>query len=91
MACSRSQCSDGAITGDELAYLKSVSDLFEFSDDTFRRIKASHLGQDSDDPYAVLGVQQRCAIRGDSRRLSPPDAGEPPRYGYRRKIRPARV
>jgi DnaJ like chaperone protein len=49
--------SDGAITGDELAYLKSVSDLFEFSDDTFRRIKASHLGQDTDDPYAVLGVR----------------------------------
>jgi DnaJ like chaperone protein len=49
--------SDGAITGDELAYLKSVSDLFEFSEDTFRRIKASHLGQDADDPYAVLGVR----------------------------------
>jgi DnaJ like chaperone protein len=49
--------SDGAITGDELAYLKSVSDLFEFSDDTFRRIMASHLGQDADDPYAVLGVR----------------------------------
>jgi len=49
--------SDGAITGDELAYLNSVSDLFEFSEDTFRRIKASHLGQDGDDPYAVLGVR----------------------------------
>ncbi len=48
--------SDGAVTGDELAYLKSVSDLFEFSEDTFRRIKAGHLGPDADDPYAVLGV-----------------------------------
>ena len=64
--------SDGAITGDELAYLKSVSDLFEFSDDTFRRIKASHLGQDSDDPYAVLGVRNDASfeeIRAAYRRL----------------------
>jgi DnaJ like chaperone protein len=64
--------SDGAITGDELAYLKSVSDLFEFSDDTFRRIKASHLGQDSDDPYAVLGVRNDAPfeeIRAAYRRL----------------------
>ena len=64
--------SDGAITGDELAYLKSVSDLFEFSDDTFRRIKASHLGQDADDPYAVLGVRNDAPfeeIRAAYRRL----------------------
>lgn len=49
--------SDGVVTSDELAYLKSVSDLFEFSDDTFRRIKAAHLGQDADDPYGILGVR----------------------------------
>ena len=64
--------SDGAITGDELAYLKSVSDRFEFSDDTFRRIKASHLGQDADDPYAVLGVRNDAPfeeIRAAYRRL----------------------
>lgn len=64
--------SDGAITGDELAYLKSVSDLFEFSEDTFRRIKASHLGQDADDPYAVLGVRNDAPfeeIRAAYRRL----------------------
>jgi DnaJ like chaperone protein len=64
--------SDGAVTGDELAYLKSVSDLFEFSDDTFRRIKAAHLGPDSDDPYAVLGVGHDASfeeIRSAYRRL----------------------
>lgn len=64
--------SDGAITGDELAYLNSVSDLFEFSEDTFRRIKASHLGQDDDDPYAVLGVRNDAPfeeIRAVYRRL----------------------
>jgi|694.fasta_scaffold94841_5 DnaJ like chaperone protein len=64
--------SDGAITGDELAYLRSVSDLFEFSEDRFRRIKASHLGQDADDPYAVLGVRNDASfddIRAAYRRL----------------------
>lgn len=48
---------DGVVTADELDYLKSVSDTFGFSDKDFRRIKASHMGVDSDDPYAVLGLQ----------------------------------
>src|SRR5262245_13845042 len=47
---------DGAITGEELGYLKSVSDNFGFGEADFRRIKASHLGPDADDPYVVLGV-----------------------------------
>ncbi len=47
---------DGAITADELEYLRSVSDAFGFSAADFRRIKAAHLGADADDPYAVLGL-----------------------------------
>jgi DnaJ like chaperone protein len=47
---------DGAITGDEAEYLESVADLFGFTPDQFRRIKASHLGPDADDPYIVLGI-----------------------------------
>ncbi|HPE48228.1 MAG TPA: molecular chaperone DjiA [Hyphomonas sp.] len=47
---------DGVVTQDELEYLRNVSDAFGFSEATFRRIKASHLGPDRDDPYHILGV-----------------------------------
>ena len=48
--------SDGMVTGDELAYLARVSELFGQSPLVFRRIKATHLGAESGDPYVVLGV-----------------------------------
>lgn len=48
---------DGAVTTDELAYLQRVGQLFGLSELTFRRLKATHLGADNDDPYAVLGVR----------------------------------
>jgi DnaJ like chaperone protein len=48
--------SDGAITFDELDYLEQVSDLLGLSPLTFRRLKATHLGLGSDDPYAVLNI-----------------------------------
>lgn len=48
--------SDGAVTADELAYLERVSVLFGQSPLTFRRLKATHLGLEREDPYAVLGV-----------------------------------
>jgi DnaJ like chaperone protein len=48
--------SDGAVTGDELAYLERVSELFGLSPLTFRRLKATHLGAANDDPYVILGV-----------------------------------
>ncbi len=63
---------DGAITGDEIDYLKSVADLFGFKEDQFRRIKASHLGPDADDPYLVLGVPHDATfedVRSAYRRL----------------------
>jgi len=47
---------DGVVTGEEMDYLKGVSDAFGFSEADFRRIKASHLGPEADDPYVVLGV-----------------------------------
>jgi DnaJ like chaperone protein len=47
---------DGVMKAEELAYLETVSDAFGFAPETFRRIKASYLGQDREDPYHVLGV-----------------------------------
>ncbi len=63
---------DGVITGEEVDYLKSVSDLFGFNEDKFRRIKASHLGPDTDDPYLVLGLAHTATfedVRAAYRRL----------------------
>lgn len=63
---------DGVVTDDELTYLETVSAAFGFSEATFRRIKASHLGPDRDDPYAILGVPHDAEfseIRSAYRRL----------------------
>ena len=48
--------SDGVVSADELAYLQRVSELFGQSPLTFRRLKATHLGYEREDPYVVLGV-----------------------------------
>ena len=52
---------DGAVTTDELAYLERVGELFGLSPLVFRRLKATHLGADNDDPYVVLGVRHDAA------------------------------
>lgn len=48
--------SDGMVSVGELDYLESVASLFGLSAPTFRRLKATHLGLASNDPYAVLDV-----------------------------------
>lgn len=53
--------SDGAVTPEEMDYLARVSELFGQSALTFRRIRATHLGYEKDDPYAVLGVAHDAA------------------------------
>jgi DnaJ like chaperone protein len=47
----------GVVTADEAAYLERVSQLFGLSPLTYRRIRATHLGAGSDDPYVILGVE----------------------------------
>lgn len=40
----------------EDAYLRSVAEIFGFDEAEFSRIRASHVGPEEADPYAVLGV-----------------------------------
>ncbi|HCK83911.1 MAG TPA: molecular chaperone DjlA [Hyphomonadaceae bacterium] len=47
---------DGDVSADELAYLAEVARLFGFSELEFRRIRATNLGPEAGDPYAVLGL-----------------------------------
>jgi DnaJ like chaperone protein len=47
---------DGRIGAAELAYLAEVAGYFGFSEQEFRRIKATNLGPEANDPYAVLGL-----------------------------------
>jgi DnaJ like chaperone protein len=63
---------DGVVTSHELEYLERVSELFGLSPLVFRRIKATHMGAASDDPYVILGVQPDVAeaqLREARRRL----------------------
>jgi DnaJ like chaperone protein len=47
---------DGPLSQAELDYLAEVAAHFGFSELEFRRIKATNLGPDAGDPYAVLGL-----------------------------------
>jgi DnaJ like chaperone protein len=47
---------DGAVSQAELDFLEEVAGHFGFSDMEFRRIKATNLGPDAGDPYAILGL-----------------------------------
>ncbi len=63
---------DGVVTEAEMTYLRTVSEAFGFDDATFRRIRASHLGPERDDPYHILGVAHDAEfndIRSAYRRL----------------------
>jgi len=50
--------SDGVITAEEMAFLKTVADIFGFSEREFKRIQIAHCGRASDDPYLILGVDE---------------------------------
>jgi len=47
---------DGRVTEAELTYLEEVAGHFGFTEMEFRRIKATNLGPDAGDPYAILGL-----------------------------------
>ena len=48
--------SDGRVSGDEMAFLETVSSLFKLSPLTFRRLSAEHLDIPANDPYVILDV-----------------------------------
>jgi DnaJ like chaperone protein len=48
--------SDGVFHPGESAFLERVADIFGFSPNEYRRIRAAHIGPDKGDPYVVLGV-----------------------------------
>lgn len=49
---------DGGVHNAEIAFLKSISDLFGFDDNEFARIRESQLGPDKADPYTILGTKR---------------------------------
>ncbi len=49
---------DGQVTEDEEAFLRHVADIFGFSGLEYRRIRASRLGREPDDPYLILGIDE---------------------------------
>ncbi len=48
---------DGRVAEVELAYLEGVARLFGFDQAAWKRIRAANLGEASDDPYTILGVE----------------------------------
>lgn len=58
----------------ELEFLRTVADIFGFSEVEFARIRASHLGPDRTDPYLILGI-------------TPDISTEDLRKAYRRLVR----
>ncbi len=49
---------DGTVHPAELNYLGKVASLFGFTPAEFERIRAAHMGPESEDPYVVLGVSK---------------------------------
>lgn len=47
---------DGPVGPEELAYLEEVAVHFGFTEMEFRRIRATNLGPEAGDPYAILGL-----------------------------------
>jgi DnaJ like chaperone protein len=45
----------------ESAFLERVAEIFGFAPGEFRRIRASHFGPDTEDPYVILGVDQEAS------------------------------
>lgn len=49
---------DNVVQDSELAYLRSVAEIFGFSEDDFGRIKARHVEPEKSDPYVIMGIER---------------------------------
>jgi len=49
---------DGKISESELSFLKTVSSIFKFDENTFQRIYQARLNDKESDPYKILGVKR---------------------------------
>ena len=49
---------DGKISDSEISFIKSVSSIFKFDENTFQRIYQTRLNDKESDPYKVLGVKR---------------------------------
>ncbi len=49
---------DGKISESELSFIKTVSSIFKFDENTFERIHQARLNDNESDPYKVLGVKR---------------------------------
>ncbi len=64
--------SDGVLHPAESTFLERVAEIFGFSPNEFRRIRASHFAPELTDPYVILGlsyVADENEIRQTYRRL----------------------
>lgn len=48
---------DNVIHPNEVTFLKSVAEIFGLSEQDYRRLHATYLGPDKEDPYTVLGIE----------------------------------
>lgn len=59
---------DGVLHPDEAAFLDRVSEIFGLDPVAFRRIRARHVKEDGEDPYAILGVDPDTPLEEIKRR-----------------------
>jgi DnaJ like chaperone protein len=52
---------DGVLHPGESMFLETVAEIFGFAPGEFRRIRASHFGPDTEDPYVILGVDHEAS------------------------------
>jgi DnaJ like chaperone protein len=49
---------DGGVHEAEIAFLKSVANIFGLDENDFARLREGHLGPDKADPYTILGTNR---------------------------------